>query len=52
MYLEITDDGLRPLAKTQKLELLVVEASTQVSIRRVNGDATSVYFGQGLSWIY
>ncbi|KAF2582724.1 hypothetical protein F2Q68_00001997, partial [Brassica cretica] len=46
------DDGLRPLAKTQKMELLVVEASTQVSRRGASGGATSVYFRQDLSWMY
>ncbi|WZY77324.1 hypothetical protein YC2023_023708 [Brassica napus] len=37
------DNGVRPLAKTHKLELLV-EDCPQVSIRGVNGATTSVSF--------
>ncbi|CAN6845839.1 unnamed protein product, partial [Brassica oleracea] len=32
-----SNDGVRPLAKTHKLELLAVEGCPQVSIRGVNG---------------
>lgn len=41
--LGVTDNGVRPLAKTHKLELLV-EDCPQVSIRGVNGATTSVSF--------
>ena len=50
--LGVTDDGLKPLIGSYKLETLTVEDCPQISERGGQGAARSVSFRQDLSWMY